>query len=108
MDWNGVVDGGLYSILLKSFGNSVATLASDNEQVIHGNLLRILFGRERDSFYAFELSPIEAGDSPSEAIPIVEPFQLDPADRSVNSVKLELISTTDLFVFYGPSQSLKL
>src|SRR3989442_4582444 len=102
MNWNGIVDGRLYSLLLEPLRDSVAVLASDHEQVVRGDLFRILFGRERDSFYAFEIPPVEAGNSPSKTVPLVEPSKLDPADRGVNSIQPRRISDTRHFAFRRP------
>src|SRR6267143_775599 len=103
MDWNGVVDSRLYSVFLKPFHDSVAVFASDHEQVVHGDLFGILFSWESDSFYVSEFSLVEAGYSPSHAVPLVEPSKLDPADRGVNSVQPRRISDTGHFVFRRPS-----
>src|SRR3989442_2065237 len=102
MIWNGIVDGSLYSFLSEPLRDSIAVLASDHEQVVHGDLFRILFGRERDSFYAFEIPPVEAGNSPSKTVPLVEPSKLDPADRGVNSIQPRCRSDTGHFVFRRP------
>src|SRR5437899_12757057 len=102
MDWDWVVDGGLYSVLLEPLRDSVAVLASDHQQVVHGGLFRILFRRKRDSFYAFEFPPVEFGDSPSIAVPLVELSQLDPADSGANSIHPRCISDTGHFVFRRP------
>src|SRR5258708_7534805 len=84
------------------FRDSVAVLASDYEQMVDRGLLGTLSWRESDSFHAFEFPPVEVRYSSSNAIPLVETFQLDSADRSVHGVQPRSISHTGHFVSRRP------